>query len=67
MRAEMKALRDKESERASDVPALLKERAECRSASHPLLSLDDCMLPQFSVSARPRRAVSARSREACFL
>lgn len=30
VRAEMKALRDKEAERASDVPALMKERDECR-------------------------------------
>ena len=30
MRTEMKALRDKEAERASDVPALMKERDECR-------------------------------------
>ena len=36
VRAEMKALRDKESERASDVPALMKERDECRCWVQPL-------------------------------
>ena len=32
LRGELKAAKDKENERSSDVPALYKERTECRCA-----------------------------------
>ena len=32
MRGELKGARDKENERSSDLPALYKERTECRCA-----------------------------------
>ena len=37
MRQQLKAARDKENEKVSDIPALLQERTECRWATDYLI------------------------------